>query len=97
MHFSIVQNWEFWQELQSQTFTLVVPWFQDMQTKQVFPTDCIEQLEMLPGVIYRGIFNPGSLSVRMNEGSFLPHILWDAGRGRRKGWWELGTACSCLD
>lgn len=74
--------------------TFVVPSFQDMETKQVFPTDCIQQLKMLPEVIYPGTFNPCSLTASMNRGYFLPDILrrslgeW-AGRGKR--WCESGT------
>lgn len=55
--------------------TFVVRCFQDMETKQVFPTDCIQQLKMLPAVIYLGTFNPRW----MNDGSFLLSILRGAG------------------
>lgn len=51
--------------------TFVVRCFQDLETKQVFPTDCIQQLKMLPAVIYPGTCNPRW----MNDGSFLPGIL----------------------
>lgn len=72
----------------------VVPCLRDMETKQVFPTDCIQQLKMLPEVIYLGIFNPCLLTAYMNKGNFLPNILWRSPgeqAGRRKCLCESGT------